>query len=112
MSLPKLSREDAKKMLPPAAPHGQSSVELCPTALARHRSASLALIVPSPLGSHTHSGEQAWRPTALPRMKRQSDAVGAAPLLTGWLQSPSAASAAVAAAHTPLSAAAATRERT
>jgi hypothetical protein len=47
----------------------------------------------SPVGLQTHSGVHVWLPTAARKMKRQSLAVGAAPLLTGWLQSPRAADA-------------------
>jgi hypothetical protein len=61
---------------------GQLSSTGWPTLFFRHRSASTALMLPLPSGSHAQAG-QTTRPTADLRMNRQSDAVGAAPLLMG-----------------------------
>jgi hypothetical protein len=77
--------------------HGQSSVTSCPTADFRHSSASLANVGRFPLGAQMHSGVHIAVPTATRKMNRQSDAVGLAPFVTGWLQSPRSARAGVAA---------------
>jgi hypothetical protein len=73
---------------------GQFSVTLWPTAFFKQMSASLAVVPPAPLVSHTHAGVHVDDPTAVRRMKRQSDAVGPAPFVTGWPLSPWAARAA------------------
>jgi hypothetical protein len=55
-----------------------------PTATFRQVSASVALgLPPLPLRSQMHVGSQVLEPTAARKMKRQSVAVGLAPLLTG-----------------------------
>jgi len=89
--------------------HGQFSATSCPTAFFRQTSASLAVVLSSPLGSQTQVGEQTSEPTAVLRMNKQSEAVGLAPLVTGWLQSPCAAKAAGGTATTPLNSRAAPR---
>lgn len=71
--------------------HGHRSGTACPTAFARHVSASVAVTGKEPDGAQMHSGSQVPMPTATVRMKRQSVAVGEEPLVTGWLQSPFAA---------------------
>jgi hypothetical protein len=53
----------------------------------------VAVTPPSPLVLHTQGGSQLSVFVAALRMKRQSVAVGPAPPLTGWAQSPSAAEA-------------------
>jgi hypothetical protein len=73
---------------------GQLSVTPCPTAFFKQMSASLAVVPPAPLVSQTHSGVQVSEPTAVRRMNKQSEAVGLAPFVTGWPQSPLAAKAA------------------
>jgi len=74
-----------------ATGHGQLSSVEPPTATARHTSASLAVVGSVPLGAHVHAGAQTSAPTATFRMKRQSLATGAAPVLTGCAQSPRSA---------------------
>ncbi len=64
-------------------PQGHWSVIDCPTAFCRHTSASVAEIGNSPLGAQMHCGVQVSIYTAALRMKRQSVAVGAGPLLKG-----------------------------
>ena len=62
---------------------GQVSVTGWPTAARRHRSASEALTLASPFVSHTHSGAHVREPTAVPRMNRQSLALGTGPVVIG-----------------------------
>jgi len=72
-------------------PHGHDRAGDCPTAAARQISASVAAIGRLPLGAQMHSGLHDASPTDACRMWRQSVAVGPAPFVTGWLQSPKAA---------------------
>jgi hypothetical protein len=74
-------------------PQGQASSTFWPTAFFRHTNASVAVTGSVPVGAQMHSGSQTWLPTAARKMKRQSVAEGVWPLLSGWLQSPSAACA-------------------
>ena len=66
-------------------PHGAGhwSCTACPTAFFKQSSASLAVMVLGGFGSQTHGGVQVSDPTAARKMKRQSEAVGVAPLVTG-----------------------------
>jgi hypothetical protein len=77
--------------------HGHASAALPPTATTRHVSASVALVGKLPLGAHTHGacGSQVVVPTATCKTRRQSVAVGPAPEVIGWLQSPLAAGATI-----------------
>src|SRR5688572_25891797 len=73
---------------------GHSSVTFgWPTATFRHTSASEAVMPPPPLVSQTHSGSQVAAPVAVRKTNKQSEALGVAPLLAGWPQSPWAADA-------------------
>ena len=64
-------------------PHGQSSGTDSPTAVRRHSRASVADTGREPFGAHRHSVSQVSVPTAAPRRKRQSVAVGGAAPVTG-----------------------------
>jgi len=75
---------------------GQFNVTFCPTAFFIQIRASLEVTVFELFVSQVHDGNELHvaEPTAVLRMTRQSEAVGLAPLDTGWLQSPLAARAA------------------
>ena len=89
---------------------GQASVTLCPTAFFRQVSASLAVIPARPLTLQIQSGVHVFEPTAVCKIYKQSEAVGPAPVLNGWLQSPCAANAAGVPATTLLSSRAAPKK--
>jgi hypothetical protein len=82
--------------------HGQSSTTFCPTAFFKHASASLAVVLDELLVSQIQAGSHVSAPVAERRMNKQSLAVGSAPLVTGWPQSPCAAKAAGAPARAPM----------
>jgi hypothetical protein len=63
--------------------HGQRSVTSSPTAFFRHVSASLAVVAPEASTSQMHAGSHVSAPTAARKMKRQSDAAGVSPVVTG-----------------------------
>ena len=73
------------------SPQSHASSWSPPTANLRHSSASVAVVRPLPSASQMHDGSQSWPPTAALSRNKQSDAVGLAPLLSGWAQSPCAA---------------------
>jgi hypothetical protein len=54
---------------------------------AKQSKASVAFGGSVPVGAQMHSGEQVCPPIAAPKMNRQSDATGIAPLLTGCAHS-------------------------
>ncbi len=70
---------------------GQSSTTAWPTTNFRQTKASVAVVDPLPLASQMHDGSHTALPMEARKIKRQSVAVGAAPLLTAWAQSPLAA---------------------
>jgi hypothetical protein len=65
------------------APHGQSSGASSPTAKLSTMSASVALTLVLPSGSHTQGASQTSKPTATFRMNKASVALGIAPSLVG-----------------------------
>jgi hypothetical protein len=83
---------------------GQShaSARFSPTAFLRQDNASTAVVPLSPFTSQTQLGSHVCEPTAVRNTNRQSLAVGAAPVVTGWLQP---ARATVVASGSPLNSA-------
>jgi hypothetical protein len=85
------SRVELVVLVSPVPLHGQFSATLCPTALRRHTSASVAETGSVPEGAQMHSGEHVVNSTAAFKMNKQSVETGAVPLLSGCEQSPCAA---------------------